>query len=230
MTNITVSEKFAMFLIKEDTDFKDNVLNSFLISLMIAEMELEGCISIIDNSEGKRKISPSKYEIALNGTEPSREYGRLIYQVMQDNRKEKLLLGEIVDKLCIGGIRNSAADSRSIIDAIKADMVAEGLISLETKGKLFGKKEDVVLNEECFKEVLYGLREKLIGQEPLDEESMLLCSALKCSELFKKLFIKYEKPAQKQREKEIKESAVYRRISVAQLIDDSDAAAIISCL
>ena len=83
MNNITITEKYALCMLKEMKKFINEELPPHLIVSMIIEMMLEDCLEIIDYNTGKVFESTGKIKVKLNDKEPLNEYNKILYNYIK---------------------------------------------------------------------------------------------------------------------------------------------------
>lgn len=80
MSDITVTEKYALCMLKEVKKFNDVELSTHLVVSMVVEMMLEGSIEIVDKNKKKKWEIINDINIKLNNKLPKDEYNRALYR------------------------------------------------------------------------------------------------------------------------------------------------------
>jgi len=144
MNNITVTEKYALCMLKEVKKFNDLELATHLIVSMVVEMMLEGSIEIIDNNKKKKWEIISDIKVRLNNKIPKNEYNRELYKIIEEFNKTEISISQIIEKLCYSF---SNKNYFAVIQALQEKMISNKLISLQKKKGIFKEKEIIVINK-----------------------------------------------------------------------------------
>jgi len=228
MNNITVTEKYALCMLKEVKKFNDLELATHLIVSMVVEMMLEGSIEIIDNNKKKKWEIISDIKVRLNNKIPKNEYNRELYKIIEEFNKTEISISQIIEKLCYSF---SNKNYFAVIQALKEKMISNKLISLQKKKGIFKEKEIIVINEEEFNSIIGKIRTEFLEKGTLTDEFVLLVSLLDSTNFLKNIFIKYEKETLKKRLKEIKETEISKQVSIArEVINALDTAIIVATM
>jgi len=228
MNNITVTEKYALCMLKEVKKFNDLELATHLIVSMVVEMMLEGSIEIIDNNKKKKWEIISDIKVRLNNKIPKNEYNRELYKIIEEFNKTEISISQIIEKLCYSF---SNKNYFAVIQALQEKMISNKLISLQKKKGIFKEKEIIVINEEEFNSIIGKIRTEFLEKGTLTDEFVLLVSLLDSTNFLKNIFIKYEKETLKKRLKEIKETEISKQVSIArEVINALDTAIIVATM
>ena len=213
MKNLTVTEKYALCMLKEMKHFDHIELSVYLTTSMIIESMLEGCLEIIDNNTKKAVfVLSNKINVKLNGKEPTNEYNKILCNIIKETGKEEIAFVKIIETIC--GF--SAKKINMLIQALKEKMIQDNLISIENKKGIFGQKEIININDNKFKEIITEIRTEFLKNCTLTDDFILLGSLLNYNNFLKHIFIKYEKDILKKRIKEIKETDISQRVEIAK--------------
>ena len=214
MNNVTITEKYALCMLKRHNKLCDSYVSSFYLTVsMLLEMMFEGCIEITDKNEGKIFRFDDNIKILLNTKMPKQAYSQEIYKHLQSIKKDDL---SIVKALCSISDHNSVI--KPIANILKEKMVKDELISLESKKGLFRTKEIIKVSDEKFKETTNEIRENLLKTEDLNKETILLTSLLNSTNFIKDIFTKYEKDDLKKRIKEVSDTEINKYVNVVTKI------------
>ena len=209
MYNISLTEKYALCMLKEVKHFKhqDFIIN--LAMLMMLEMAKEGCLRFIDYNKGKAIKNTAKIKVELTDITPMSEYNHVLYNMIKAKSKSKTSISvfEIITK---NEMEIDLKNLTPVISALKKSMRTNGLIDITKEKALIGTKEKITINKEAFTSIMTEIRKALLNDEPLEENMMALASFFKYSHLLKAFFLKYEKDILKRRKSEIKASKEYR--------------------
>ena len=228
MSDITVTEKYALCMLKEVKKFNDLELATHLIVSMVVEMMLEGSIEIIDNNKKKKWEIISDIKVRLNNKIPKNEYNRELYKIIEEFNKTEISISQIIEKLCYSF---SNKNYFAVIQALQEKMISNKLISLQKKKGIFKEKEIIVINEEEFNSIIGKIRTEFLEKGTLTDEFVLLVSLLDSTNFLKNIFIKYEKETLKKRLKEIKETEISKQVSIArEVINALDTAIIVATM
>jgi len=212
MKNITITEQYALFVVKEKKKlFHGDYLPYLCVSILI-EMEVDGNLVITD-----------KKKIQLTDKMPKNTYSKQVYDLIKEQKKE-ISFKNFISNVCFGF---SSKKSKSIIYLLRDDMISNGLITTEEKKRLIGNKEVIVLNDDKFNNLINNFRKEFLEKGILTDDTVLLASLLNASNFIKKVFTKYEIDIMKKRLKEIKDSDISKSVKIAQDIIDEMLAAIV---
>lgn len=210
---MTITEKYALFLLKEHKKLYDNETSPYLLVSMMSEMIINDNLEINNN------------KIKITSKVPNKNYNKKLYELInylcQELKKEEIDIKKVLNYICYGF---TSKNERSIIDALKEDMFKDNLITLEEKKGLFGIKEIIVVNEDNFNTLINDLRAEFLEKGNLTEDYILLGSLLLESKFLKNVFNKYENETLNKRLKEIKDSEIASKVKIArELIMDASA-------
>jgi len=223
MNNITVTEKYALCMLKEVKDFRYVEISSHLIVSTIIEMLLEDCLEIVDYNNGKFFDSVNKIKVKLSDKEPANEYNKKLYKIIREMNKPEVSIQDIISTFYFG---LSNKKLKTIIQALKERMVKDELISIKNKKGIFGTKEILLVNNDKFNLIIEEIRTKFLNEGSLDDDLILLASLLNSTNFLKNVFIKYEKETLKKRLEEIKNTEISQNVKIAQYIINVYVAAI----
>jgi len=215
MKNITITQKYALCMLKEMKKLRNGELSPHLIVSMIIEMRIEGCLEIINNNEGKKFESLRRYTVRLNNKQPVNEYNRKLYRYIEEMNKEEIEIDSIIKSTCYGFSDKKLKD---ITESLKKEMVANELISLQEKKGILGKKEVILIDNNKFTQTIEEVRTKVLAEEQLTEDMVLLISLLNATYFLKNIFIKYEKENLKKRLKELEDNLIFKQVKIARLV------------
>lgn len=218
MNNVTVTEKYALCMLKEVKTFNDLELSTHLIVSMLVEMMLEGSIEIVDKNKKKKWEIIKNINVKLNNKLPKDEYNMELYKIIEELNKPEITISQIIEKLCYSF---SNKEYIAIIQLLKEKMINNKLISLQNKKGVFKNKEVIVINEEAFNSTIEKIRTEFLKKGNFTDEFVLLVSLLNSTNFLKNIFIKYEKETLKKRLKEIKETEISKQVSIAAEIIDT---------
>ena len=214
MSNVTITEKFALCMVKKNKKLYTSYISAFHLTVsMLVEMMFEGCIEITDTNEGKIFKFDDKIKIKLQDKTPKEEYTKIVYDKLKELNKDEI---SITKALC--RISDDKKVIMPIIETLKTKMLKNNLISLEHKKGLFKMKEIIVVNEDKFKEVVAEIRQEVLDKDKLDKEMILLTALLNSTSFIKDIFTKYEKDELKKRLEEIEDTEIYKYILAVQKI------------
>ncbi len=206
MKELTITEKYALCMLKEQGKLNKIEIRPHLIVSMIVEMMLNGNVEITD-----------KNKVNLKENLPTKGYNRKLYEIIQESRME-VPLKSIVTSIC-GGI--SDRKIINMIELLQESMLEKGLISREMTKGLLGNKEVIIVNENEVNCVIEEVRAEFLEKGNLTEDFILLGSLLNATKFLKNIFTKYEKETLKKRLEEIKGTEIAKKVKVAQsVIDD----------
>lgn len=212
MNDLSIVEKYSICALKELKSFNNMHFSINLITAMLLEMMLDDNLEIIERE--KRTLFGSEYKIILNAKAPNKNYNRILYNYIKDMNKMEFDMYDVVMKTYHG---NGFSDKKymEIVSALKEEMVVKGLISLEEKRGLFGKREKLVINDSKFDSVVEEVREEFIMKDSFSDEILLLASLLNSIAFLKNIINKYEKDDLKNRLNQIKDSNISKKVKVA---------------
>lgn len=214
MSNVTVSEKYTLCMLKEIRNFSNMELSIHLVTSMLIEMMLEDNLEIIENS--KKNFFGCNMSIKLNARAPKEEYNQIFYNYLRENNKEEINMYEAITSVCYGRSGFSDRKYKEIVTKFKEKMVADNLISLSNKKGLFGKREIININDNKFNMIVDEIRDEFIDKGNFDDEMILLVSLLNSTNFLKNIVYKYEKDDLKSKLKEIKDTDISKRVKVAR--------------
>lgn len=213
MNNLTVVEKYSLCALKEIKSFNNVQFSIHLITSMLLEMMLDDNLEIIERD--KKSLFGSEYKIILNAKAPNNSYNRIVYSYIKDMNKMEYDLFDIIMQIHHGS-GFSDKKYREIVSALKEEMVVKGLISLEEKRGLFGKREKLVINNEKFDLVVDEVKAEFIDKDNSSDKTLLLGSLLNSINFLKNIVNKYEKDDLKNRINQIKDTDISKKVKVAR--------------
>lgn len=212
MNNVSITEKYALCMLKEKRNLYESELTPHLFVSMVVEMMLDENLEITN-----------KNKVKLNETLPTTNYNKELYKMIKEMKKEEVPFKDIVTSICYGFTNKKM---KSIIELLKANMVEDNLIILENKKGLLGNKEIIAINEDRFTNIVEEVKAEFLEKGNLTDEIILLSSLLNSTKFLKNIFTKYEKEALNNRLKEIKNTEIAEKVKVAQsVISDMSAIA-----
>ena len=198
----TITEKYALCMLKEKKYLNTQYTKPYLIMSMIIEMMIDENLEITD-----------KNKVKLNEKEPTTKYNKRLYEIIKDMKKEEIPLKNILMNICFG---LSTKKFKSIETLLKESMEENKLITLETKKGLFGKKEVTKIDEDKFKEVIEEVKKEFLENGNFTDDLVLLASLLNSTKVLKNIFSKYEKEEIKNKLEEIKDTEIAEKVKIAQ--------------
>ena len=93
MGNITVTEKYALCMLKEVKKFSDMELSAHLVVSMVVEMMLEGSLEIVEDKKKKWEIIKD-IKVKLNNKLPKDEYNRALYKIIEELNKPEIAISQ----------------------------------------------------------------------------------------------------------------------------------------
>lgn len=213
MNNLTVVEKYSLCALKEIKSFNNVQFSIHLITSMLLEMMLDDNLEIIERD--KKSLFGSEYKIILNAKAPNNSYNRIVYNYIKDMNKMEYDLFDIIMQIHHGS-GFSDKKYKEIVSALKEEMVVKGLISLEEKRGLFGKREKLVINNEKFDLVVDEVKAEFIDKDNSSDKTLLLGSLLNSINFLKNIVNKYEKDDLKNRINQIKDTDISKKVKVAR--------------
>lgn len=214
MSNITVSEKYTLCMLKEIKNFSNMELSIHLVTAMLIEMMLEGNIEIIKNF--KKSFIGCNMSVKLNAKVPKEEYNQIFYNYLREASKDEINMYEAITSVCYGRAGFSDKKYKEIVTKFKEKMISDNLIFLSSKKGLFGKREIININDEKFDIIVNEIRDKFIDKGNYNDEMILLASLLNSTNFLKNIVYKYEKEDLKNRLNEIKDTDISKSVKVAR--------------
>lgn len=206
MDNVTITEKYALCMLKEKKKFYESELTPHLVMSMIIEMMLSDNLEIT-----------AKNKVKLNDNEPSTEYNKQLYNIIKDMKKKEVDIKDIITNICYGFTSKKMKD---VVESLKEEMIKSGLISLDNKKGIIRDKEIIVLNENEFSSTIEEIRAELLENGILTDDIILLGSLLNATKFLKNIFTKYEKDALNKRLEELKNTEIAKKVRIAQSVVD----------
>ena len=204
MNKETITEKYALCMLKEKKNLQGRELTPYLIVSMIIEMMLDENLEITD-----------KNKVILIDKMPTANYNEKLYEIIGDMKKDEIPLKNILTSICYGF---STKNLKELINILKDDMLKDNLITLENKKGLIGSKEVVKIDENKFTYVINEIKTELLEKGNLTDDIILLASLLNSTKFLKNIFNKYEKEKLESRLKEIKDTEIAKKIKIAQAV------------
>lgn len=209
MNNISITEKYALCMLKEKKKLYDDNLMLYLFISMIVEMMLDENLEIENN------------KVKLNNKIPTAEYNKKFYEIikklLEDLKKDEISIQRILNH-----ISYSLKKRTEVMDSLKEEMRHHELLSIERKKWLLGEKEQILINDEKFNNLFQELREEFLEKGNLKDDYILLGALLNSTSFLKNFFTKYECEILNQRIKEIKDSPIADKVKIAeQVISDA---------
>ncbi len=210
--DLTITEKYALCMLKEKEKFYESELTPYLLTSMILEMMLDGSLEVVDkNIKLIDKIPKDNYNIQLYYAIKERKFAGIL-------KKADISFRDIITLVCYSF---SNKTMKSIIEPLKVKMIEDQLIHVEMKKALFGKKEIIVVNDDKFNCVVEEIRNEILEHDDLSDDIILLSLLLNATKFLKNIFTKYEKEKLDERLKEIQKSEISSKVKIAQeVIDD----------
>ena len=137
MRAISVSEKFALFMLKEKYSFNYLEFKIYFIGSVLIEMIMDGNLKIIDNINQKNKLFDSKYKVTLTAKAPDKEYNRVVYNYIKDLNKSEISLKDAIHYVLYGKYGFSDKKYRELVSLVKTSMISNNLINIDKKRGLF---------------------------------------------------------------------------------------------
>lgn len=204
MNNVSITEKYALCMLKEKRSFYESELTPHLFVSMVVEMMLDENLEITN-----------KNKVKLNEKLPATNYNKELYKIIKEMKKEEVPFKDIVTSICYGF---TSKKMKSIIERLKEKMIEDNLIILETKKGLFGNKEIITINEDKFTNTVEEIKSEFLEKGKLTDEIILLSSLLNSTKFLKNIFTKYEKETLNNRLKEMKNTEIAEKVKVAQSV------------
>ena len=183
---------------------------------MIVEMMLN------DNLE-----KTDKNKVILKDKIPKEDYNKKLYEVIKNMKKDEISLRVILSSVCYGF---STKNLKNIIDDLKENMLKDKLITIEAKKGIIGQKDIIKIDENIFNNLIETIRNELLGEEKITEDSLLLASLLIYTKFLKNIFNKYEKEELNERLKKIKDSDIAQKVKVVQYVISTMSAIVTSTM
>lgn len=203
--NTTITEKYALCMLKEKRNLYGSEL-PYLVMSMLVEMMLYGNLEITANNQ-----------VIIKNELVTSEYNRRLCEFLKAMKKEKLYLKDIVTTIT-NGFSNKKL--RGIIELLQDGMINKKLLGVVKKKGILGAKKTVVVNEDKFVEIITEVRAGFLEQGNLEEDIILLGALLNSSKILKNIFTKYEKEVLNQRLQEIKTTEIADKVKVVQTVID----------
>lgn len=209
---ITITEKYALCMLKEKKSLYAEELKTHLIVSMIVEMMLNDNLEITSQNNVKLKVNI-----------PREEYNIKLYEIIKklitDSKKEQVSMKNILNYTIYGF---TTKNIREIVEALKQKMIEDNLIAIENKKGFLGTKEAIIVQEDKFTNIIEEIRAEILEKGKLTEDSILLASLLNSTNFLKNSFIKYERETLNKRLKEIETTKIAEKVKIAkQIIDDT---------
>ncbi len=214
MNQVTITEKYALCMLKEKGKLEDSEVKPHLLVSMIVEMMLDGNLEITD-----------KNKVKITSDLPITPYNKQLYEIIGEMKKDEVPLKTLLTSLC-----NEWPEKKmkAIVALFKDSMEKKDLIRLEHKKGLFGEKEVIVINEKQLDHIVEEVRSEFLEKGALTDDLVLLGALLNSTKFLKSIFTKYEKNALNSRLKEIKDTEIAEKVKVARSVIDDMAAMMIA--
>ena len=226
MRDVSVSEKFALFMLKEKYSFNYLEFKIYFIGSVLIEMIMDGNLKIIDNINQKNKLFDSKYKVTLTTKAPNKEYSRVVYNYIKDLNKNKISLKDAIHYVLYGKYGFSDKKYRELVSLVKTSMISNNLINIDKKRGLFRTKDVILVNEDKFSSLIEEIREEFIEKDSYNDKTILLVSLLNLVNCLKNVMNKYEKSELKEKLAVIKDTDIYEYVGVAREVYTAIVAAI----
>lgn len=213
MNDITITEKYALCMLKEKRKFYETELTSHLLVSMIIEMMLDGNLEVGNKCKVRLtdKIPTANYNIQLYNAIKERKFTGIV------KKSDEIPFKDIISLICYSF---SSKIIKSIVEPLKEKMVEDKLIILEEKKGLFGNKEVITIDDDKFNNVVEEVRAEILENGKLTDDIILLSSLLNATKFLKNIFTKYEKEKLENRLKEIKQTEIPEKVKLAQEVID----------
>lgn len=213
MNGITITEKYALCMLKEKRKFYETELTSHLLVSMIIEMMLDGNLEVGNKCKVRLtdKIPTANYNIQLYNAIKERKFTGIV------KKSDEIPFKDIISLICYSF---SSKIIKSIVEPLKEKMVEDKLIILEEKKGLFGNKEVITIDDDKFNNVVEEVRAEILENGKLTDDIILLSSLLNATKFLKNIFTKYEKEKLENRLKEIKQTEISEKVKLAQEVID----------
>lgn len=226
MRDVSVSEKFALFMLKEKYSFNYLEFKIYFIGSVLIEMIMDGNLKIIDNINQKNKLFDSKYKVTLTTKAPNKEYSRVVYNYIKDLNKNEISLKDAIHYVLYGKYGFSDKKYRELVSLVKTSMISNNLINIDKKRGIFRTKDVILVNEDKFSSLIEEIREEFIEKDSYDDKTILLVSLLNLVNCLKNVMNKYEKSELKEKLAVIKDTDIYEYVGVAREVYTAIVAAI----
>ena len=226
MRDVSVSEKFALFMLKEKYSFNYLEFKIYFIGSVLIEMIMDGNLKIIDNINQKNKLFDSKYKVTLTTKAPNKEYSRVVYNYIKDLNKNEISLKDAIHYVLYGKYGFSDKKYRELVSLVKTSMISNNLINIDKKRGLFRTKDVILVNEDKFSSLIEEIREEFIEKDSYNDKIILLVSLLNLVNCLKNVMNKYEKSELKEKLAVIKDTDIYEYVGVAREVYTAIVAAI----
>ena len=226
MRGVSVSEKFALFMLKEKYSFNYLEFKIYFIGSVLIEMIMDGNLKIIDNINQKNKLFDSKYKVTLTTKAPNKEYSRVVYNYIKDLNKNEISLKDAIHYVLYGKYGFSDKKYRELVSLVKTSMISNNLINIDKKRGLFRTKDVILVNEDKFSSLIEEIREEFIEKDSYNDKTILLVSLLNLVNCLKNVMNKYEKSELKEKLAVIKDTDIYEYVGVAREVYTAIIAAI----
>lgn len=226
MRDVSVSEKFALFMLKEKYSFNYLEFKIYFIGSVLIEMIMDGNLKIIDNINQKNKLFDSKYKVTLTTKAPNKEYSRVVYNYIKDLNKNEISLKDAIHYVLYGKYGFSDKKYRELVSLVKTSMISNNLINIDKKRGLFRTKDVILVNEDKFSSLIEEIREEFIEKDSYNDKTILLVSLLNLVNCLKNVMNKYEKSEFKEKLAVIKDTDIYEYVGVAREVYTAIVAAI----
>ena len=226
MRGVSVSEKFALFMLKEKYSFNYLEFKIYFIGSVLIEMIMDGNLKIIDNINQKNKLFDSKYKVTLTTKAPNKEYSRVVYNYIKDLNKNEISMKDAIHYVLYGKYGFSDKKYRELVSLVKTSMISNNLINIDKKRGLFRTKDVILVNEDKFSSLIEEIREEFIEKDSYNDKTILLVSLLNLVNCLKNVMNKYEKSELKEKLAVIKDTDIYEYVGVAREVYTAIIAAI----
>ena len=206
MEDITITQKYALCMLKEKKNLYSSEIMPYLIISMIVEMMIDDNLEIID-----------KNKVKLNDKMPVCVYNQKLYAIIKDMKKEEVSIKDIITSICYSF---GSKKIKSIVEPLKEEMVKSELIFLKNKKGLFGNKQNIILNDEKFNNVINKLRSQLLQNKTMTDDIILLFSLLNLTKFLKNIITKYEKDILDKKLKELEKTEIAQKVRIAKDVID----------
>lgn len=217
MKNASITERYALCLLKEKKNLYRNDIKPYLIVSMLIEMMIDENLEITE-----------KNKIIIKDKIPTDKYNQQLYEYIKDMKKEEIPLKNILTFFCYGFSHKKIT---SIINLLKESMLEKKLVSTKNKKGLFGtNKECLEVNEKEFTNIITNIKSNLLEEKDFKDDIILLASLLNYTKFLKNVFNKYEKEQINDKLKEIEKTNIAQKITIAQKIISNFSAIVTSTM
>lgn len=207
MKELSITEKYSLFMIKENKKIDMSTFSPYFTVSILMEMVLDGIISV----DEKNKIS-------INSKKVKDGYKKIMLDIINEKNNKSLTIKKLVSNL-YGIINNSKI--KPIKDALVKSLIEKDSTKKATKKILFFNKEILIVNEEVFENVVEEIRSEFLEKGNITDEMIILSTLLNETRNINKIFSTYEKSQMKERLKEIKKTDLSKKVQIAkQVIDE----------